>query len=68
MNMCITIDGEDFQEKFFKHGLLAQDTYLEDLFNHVVCIDFPYIWSQHTNGVLVQISTTIEQSWWVTCS
>ena len=40
-------DEEGFQAEFFKHGLRALVSYLDDLFNHVVRTGFPSTWSHH---------------------
>jgi hypothetical protein len=66
-------DEEGFQPEFFKHGLRALVSYLDDLFNHVVRTCFPSTWSHDIihlihNPVPAQIPTTIGQSWWATHS
>jgi hypothetical protein len=47
MNNNKATDEEDFQEEFFKHGIRALVSHLDDLFNHVVRTSFPLAWSHH---------------------
>jgi hypothetical protein len=64
---------EGLQAEFLKHGIRSLESYIVDLFNHVVCSGFPplgqdTLFIQSTNQGVVPIQTTIGLSWWVTHS
>jgi hypothetical protein len=69
MNNSKAADEEGFQAEFFKHGLRALVSYLDDLFNHVVCTGFPSAWSHHIIHPIHKsspssIPTITGRSWW----
>jgi hypothetical protein len=47
MNINKATNEESFQAEFFKYGLCALISHLDDLFNNVVDIGFPSTWSHH---------------------
>lgn len=47
MSINRATDEESHQEKFFKHGIQSLESYISDLFNHVVCLDFPSSCTRH---------------------
>lgn len=62
-------DEEGLQAEFLKHGIQSLQSYIADLFNHVICFGFPLLgqdtlFIRSTNRGVVLIQTTIGLAWW----
>jgi hypothetical protein len=40
-------DEEGLRAEFLKHGIRGIESYIADLFNHVVCLGYPPSWTRH---------------------